>query len=82
MVNAKPAEAEAGIKALYAANALFLTEGAGITTFQDQPNASNPFYEQNIRRLNTNDNLRASVTFVSWLQANNDPEDRELFWIG
>ena len=73
MVNAKPAEAEAGIKALYAANAQFLNEGAGITTFKDQPNASNPFYEQNIRRLNTDDNLRASVTFVSWLQANNDP---------
>lgn len=73
MVNAKPAEAEAGIKALYAANAPFLTTGAGVTSFTDEPNASNPFYEQNIRRLNTNDNLRASVTFVSWLQANNDP---------
>ena len=73
MVNAKAAEAEAGIKALYTANAPFLTTGAGITSFVNQPNASNPFYEQNIRRLNTNDNLRASVTFVSWLQANNDP---------
>lgn len=73
MVNAKPAEAEAGIKALYASNAIFLDEGAGITNFQDEPNASNPFYEQNIRRLNTDDNLRASVTFVSWLQANADP---------
>ena len=73
MVNAKASEAEAGIKALYAANAQFLTTGAGITSFVNQPNASNPFYEQNIRRLNTNDNLRASVTFVSWLQANNDP---------
>lgn len=73
MVNAKPAEAEAGIKALYAANAEFLEVGAGLTNFEDKPNASNPFYEQNIRRLNTDDNLRASVTFVSWLQANNDP---------
>ena len=73
MVNAKAAEAEAGIKALYAANAPFLTTNAGIDDFTNQPNASNPFYEQNIRRLNTNDNLRASVTFVSWLQANSDP---------
>ena len=73
MVNAKPAEAEAGVKSLYAAGAEFLDEGAGITSFEDKPNASNPFYEQNIRRLNTDDNLRASVTFVSWLQANNDP---------
>lgn len=79
MVNAKPAEAEAGIKALYASNAIFLDEGAGITTFQDEPNASNPFYEQNIRRLNTDDNLRASVTFVSWLQAKNDPRITNYF---
>jgi hypothetical protein len=73
MVNAQPAAAEAGVKALYAENAQFLMEGAGITSFEDAPNASNPFYEQNIRRLNTNDNLRASVTFVSWLLENNDP---------
>jgi len=30
-------------------------------------------YEQNIRELNTPNNLRASTTFVSWLEANNDP---------
>jgi len=79
MVNAKPAEAEAGIKALYSANAEFLDQGAGITTFKDQPNASNPFYEQNIRRLNTDDNLRASVTFVSWLQEHDDPRLESYF---
>lgn len=79
MVNAKPAEAEAGIKALYTANAKFLNQGAGITTFKNQPNASNPFYEQNIRRLNTDDNLRASVTFVSWLDAHNDPRIESYF---
>jgi len=73
MVNAKPSEAQQGVTALYSANAPFLETGAGITTFQDRPNYSNPFYEQNIRRLNTNDNLRASYTFVSWLRKNNDP---------
>ncbi|WP_276482768.1 SusD/RagB family nutrient-binding outer membrane lipoprotein [Paraflavitalea pollutisoli] len=73
MVNAKPTEAQQGITALYTANAVFLETGAGITSFQDRPNYSNPFYEQNIRRLNTNDNLRASYTFVSWLRKNNDP---------
>lgn len=73
MVNAKPQEAEQGVKALIDGGALFLETGAGITSFQDRPNYSNPFYEQNIRRLNTNDNLRASVTFVSWLVSNNDP---------
>ena len=73
MVNAKAAEAEQGIKALYSSNAKFLETGAGITSFEDKPNYSNPFYEQNIRRLNTNNNLRASETFVSWLRTNNDP---------
>lgn len=73
MVNAKAAEAQTGITALYTDNAPFLETGAGITSYQDRPNYSNPFYEQNIRRLNTNDNLRASVTFVSWLQKDNDP---------
>jgi len=79
MVNAKPAEAEQGVKSLYDQGALFLETGAGITSFQDLPNYSNPFYEQNIRRLNTNDNLRASVTFVSWLQANGDPRIEAYF---
>ncbi len=73
MVNAKPQEAQQGIEALYSANSNFLESGAGITSFQDKPNYSNPFFEQNIRRLNTPDNLRASKTFVSWLQAHNDP---------
>jgi hypothetical protein len=73
MINAKPTEAQQGVTDLYSNNAPFLETGAGITSYEDRPNYSNPFYEQNIRRLNTNDNLRASVTFVSWLQKNNDP---------
>jgi hypothetical protein len=81
MVNAKAAEAEAGVKALYTANAKFLTTGAGITSFQDKPNFSNPFYEQNVRRLNTPDNLRASVTFISWLKLHNDPRIVSYFGV-
>jgi len=73
MVNAKPGEAEAGIKALYAAGATFLTEDAGIAQWTATPNKQNPFYTQNIFALNTPSNLKASVTFVSWLQGNNDP---------
>ncbi|HCL83186.1 MAG TPA: SusD/RagB family nutrient-binding outer membrane lipoprotein [Chitinophagaceae bacterium] len=73
MVNAKPAEAEAGIKALYSAGAVFLTEDAGITQWTSVPNKQNPFYAQNIYALNTPSNLKASVTFISWLKANNDP---------
>jgi Starch-binding associating with outer membrane len=73
MVNAKPAEAEAGIKALYNANAEFLTEDASITQWVTTPNKQNPFYAENIYALNTSTNLKASVTFITWLKKNNDP---------
>jgi hypothetical protein len=73
MVNAKPAEAQAGIQALYAANADFLTQDAAITQWSSVPNKQNPFYAQNVYALNTPSNLKASVTFVSWLKANSDP---------
>jgi hypothetical protein len=73
MVNTKPAEAEAGIKALYGANAAFLTQDAGITQWSSVPNKQNPFYTENIYALNTTSNLKASVTFISWLMEFNDP---------
>lgn len=79
MVNAKPAEAEAGIKALYASGAKFLTTSAGVATFPGSPDKSNPFYEYNIRRLNVTTNLRASTTFTSWLLLNNDPRVTAFF---
>jgi hypothetical protein len=73
MVNAKPAESEAGINALYNANAAFLTEDAAISQWTVTPNKQNPFYAENIYALNTPSNLKASVTFISWLKVNNDP---------
>ena len=68
MINAKPAEAQAGIEALYARNAQFLKEDAKVTGFSDDPSLSNPLYEQNIRQLNIPNNLVASNTFVSFLE--------------
>ena len=80
MINAKPDEAEAGVKALYLRNAEFLTSDAGIINgFTDAPGQDNPMYEQNIRELNTTSNMRASTTFVSFLQANNDPRLDDYF---
>ncbi|MDQ0636843.1 hypothetical protein QF042_000408 [Pedobacter sp. W3I1] len=73
MVNAKPAEAQAGILKLYQDGAKFLDEDAKVDIFVDVPNKSNPFYEYNFRRLNTPDNLKASSTFTSWLNQNQDP---------
>ncbi len=79
MVYAQPAEAEAGIKVLYDNNASFLTKDASLAIFQDLPNKSNPLYEDNIRQLNTATNLRASMTFLSFLQANGDPRIAAYF---
>lgn len=73
MVNAKPAEAKAGIEKLYTSGAKFLDTTAAVTGFTTTPDKQNPFFAYNRQRLNTRTNLRASKTFVSWLQANNDP---------
>jgi len=81
MVNAKPAEAQAGILKLYQDGAKFLDEDAKVDIFTDVPNKSNPFYEYNFRRLNTPDNLKASVTFTSWLIKNQDPRAAVYFGV-
>jgi hypothetical protein len=73
MVNTNPTEAEAGIQRLYTNGAEFLQTDAGVFGFTDAPGQDNPLYEQNVRQLNTPNNLRASRTFVSWLEENNDP---------
>ena len=73
MVNTNAADAEAGIKALYDANVEFLSEDASITQWTVTPNKQNPFFAQNIYALNTPSNLKASITFISWLRGNLDP---------
>ncbi len=73
MVNADPSVAEAGITALYNNGSTFLNEDAAVTNFTNAPGLDNPFFEQNQRQLNTTTNIKASTTFVSWLEANHDP---------
>jgi hypothetical protein len=72
MINAKPAEAQAGVEKLYAAGASFLGEDTGVFGFTDAPGLDNPLFEQNSRSLNTPGNLRASFTFTSYLLENQD----------
>lgn len=79
MVNAKPQEASEGIKRLLVEGAEFLDTNAGVSSFIDAPNLSNPFYEYNFRRLNTKDNLKASTTLTSWLEKNADPRAMVYF---
>lgn len=79
MTNAKPSDAQAGIQALYARNAKFLDEDAKVTGFIDAATKSNPMYEQNIRELNTGNNLVASTTYASFLKSNGDPRIINFF---
>ena len=79
MTNAYPAVAQAGITAMYNNNPSFLTVDASMTKFSDNPQKDNPLFDLNIRTNNTPDNLKASTTFVSWLEANNDPRINYYF---
>jgi hypothetical protein len=78
MVNAKPAEAEAGVKALYAGGGNFLQTDAEVNVFTDATDQRNPLYAYTVFNLGAVD-LRASNTFVSWLKANNDPRTVKYF---
>lgn len=52
----------------------FLTVDAGIVgKFSDKENNSNPLYENDRRKLNTQNNLAACATLTNYLLANNDP---------
>jgi hypothetical protein len=79
MVNAHPDVAQSGVQKLLSSGVPFLTTDAAFTNFTDNPFQDNPLYEQNIRQLNTAGNLRASVTFTSWLENNNDPRIKDFF---
>jgi hypothetical protein len=79
MVNAHPDVAQAGITAMLAANTPFLTTDAAVTNFSDAPGQDNPFFEWNQRTLNTTGNLKASGTFVRWLEVSNDPRIVDYF---
>jgi len=79
MINAKATEAETKIKDLINSGAEFLDVDAAVKNFSSTPDKQNPFYAYNIYRLNTTTNLRASKTFTSWLNANNDPRIVSFF---
>jgi hypothetical protein len=51
----------------------FLLADAKIDVFSDVTDQSYPLYETNIRQLNVATNLRASRTFLSWMQEFEDP---------
>ena len=57
----------------------FLEEDCKMDCFEDATNKGNPFYEQNIRQLNTKENVRACHTMVEFLLTNNDPRIQNLY---
>jgi hypothetical protein len=73
MVYKKPTDAQTGIQKLYTDGATFLSTDAALTGFTNVTNKDNPMYEQNIRSLNTPDNIRASKTLTTFLISKNDP---------
>lgn len=78
MVYAKPQEAEAGIKKLYTEGASFLDRDAAISIYEDASDKRNPFYTYGFVET-TSDNIRASRTFLSWLETNGDPRLDDYF---
>lgn len=79
-IYARPQVAQAGIQALYASGASFLTEDAAMTGFEDATSKRNPLFEQDQSpALNTNQNLKASTTLFSFLQTKADPRLDALY---
>jgi hypothetical protein len=79
MVNAHPDVAQAGIAAMTASGTQYLTTSAQVTNFKDALGLDNPFYEWNQRTLNTTSNLKASATFVLYLEGMGDTRIETYF---
>lgn len=77
---ARPDVAQAGIEAMYSAGAEFLETSANVDIFEDVTSRRNPLYEMDqSTALNTNQNLKASLTLFEFLEGNTDPRLQELY---
>ncbi|MDH6304479.1 hypothetical protein M2459_001212 [Parabacteroides sp. PF5-5] len=56
-----------------------LEDDCAMTAFEDATNKGNPFYEYNIRQLNTVENVRACHTFTEFLIEANDPRIEQYY---
>ena len=73
----EPAKAQAGIAALYASNAVFLTEDASIA-YSTTGGNENPLYNETVG-LGYTQNLVASATVVRQFNRNNDPRGFQAY---
>jgi hypothetical protein len=81
-VYARPAVAEAGIRALYASGATFLgaTEDAQVTSFSNATQNGNPLYITEVASSSAiPNNIIASKTIIDYLINTNDPRIDDLF---
>lgn len=69
---------QAAIQALLTEDGFYEADCA-MTVFEDASNKGNPFFEYNIRQLNTKENVRAAHTLVEFLLTNNDPRIVNLY---
>ena len=69
---------KSAIQSLLAGGGL-LEEDCKMDCFEDATDKGNPFYEYNIRQLNTKENVRACHTFVEFLLTYNDPRIQNLY---
>jgi len=79
---ARPAVAEAGVRALFTSGAEFLSTDAMLDIYIDAADRDNPLYASNVRKLNTGTNLRSSASLYNYLYddgaLNFDPRFDEL----
>lgn len=61
------------IQSLISNPSQLLLQDCAWTKWEDSMNHGNPFYEYNIRQLNTTENVRACHTLLEFLKKNNDP---------
>ncbi|WP_319592304.1 SusD/RagB family nutrient-binding outer membrane lipoprotein [uncultured Draconibacterium sp.] len=62
-----------------AENIYLLDKDVMVDNFEDADSKSNPLYETDQRQLNTTNNIKACITFTSYLEANSDPRLEVLF---
>lgn len=60
----------------------FLTVDAKVNGFEDKENKSNPLFEYDRRKLNTKNNIKASATMITFLNAYNDPRIADYYEMG
>lgn len=77
--DARESVASTGASSMFNDNVSFLTTHAQMTAFADDASQHNPLYESDQVQLNTDQNIRASATMVTYLAGKGDSRIAVLF---